>query len=190
MREFIYYSTKARTSGNWDDPMKAGRMDIVFNVVIQAFFLSNNIRDDMKLHLIFNGPPNPPMHLILEYDPEIPISKKDIGSLIKKMLYKCNNEKMTKVFPGCYIEKKSFKVLLHELENEGKKIMVLDKKGEPLRQIKTLDNCVFVIGDHDGLPFKELKQYKNRISIGRKLYFASQAFIIVHNELDLRTESI
>ena len=58
MRKFIYYSGKARTSGNFDvrELMKAGRMDIVCNVIIQSLFLSNKLRDNVHLHLIFNGP--------------------------------------------------------------------------------------------------------------------------------------
>lgn len=191
MREFIYYSAKARTSGNFgDNLMKAGRIDIVCNVIIQAFFISNQMREDIHLHLIFDGPPNPPRHLEFISNKNMPISKKDVAGLIKRMLYKCNDENKNEVFPGCFIEKKSFTGLLKELENKGKKICVLDSKGNNLREIKDLDNCVFVIGDHEGLPKKEIKRFKNKISIGKKTYFASQIFIIINNELDLREEDI
>ena len=185
VREFIYYSAKARTSGNWTDLMKAGRMDIVCNVIIQAFFISNKTREDVHLHLIFDGQPNPPMHLEIISDKDLPISKKDVAGLIKRMLYKCSEKKKTEVFPGCFIEKKSFSALLKELKEKGRKICVLDSKGENLRKAN-LDNCVFIIGDHEGLPKKELKRYEQRISIGNKIYFASQTFVIIHNELDLR----
>ncbi len=186
MREFIYYSQKARTSGNWDDPMKAGRMDIVFNVIIHALHLSNKLRDDVDLHLIFNGPPNPPRHLEFIFNPEMPISKKDIGGLIKRMLYKCKGEKKIEVFPGGFIEKKSFKKLIDELEKE-KQVFILDPRGDNIRNIDSekLKNCVFVIGDHEGLPKKEVKKYE-KVSVGKKEYFASQVFVIIHNELDLR----
>ena len=188
MREFIYFSSKARTSGNWKDLMKAGRMDIVCNVIIQTFFLSNRTREDIHLHLIFNGMPNPPMHLEIISNKNLEISKKDVGGLIKRMLYKCNSNKKTEIFPGCFIEKKSFQQLLKELETENKNILILDNKGESIRTIKDnkLKNCVFVVGDHEGLPKKELKKYKNKISIGNKTYFASQTMIIINNELDLR----
>ena len=190
MREFIYYSARARTSGNFDmnNLMKAGRMDIVCNVIIQAFFISNKTREDVHLHLIFDGQPNPPIHLEFISSKDMPISKKDVGGLIKRMLYKCSERKKTEVFPGCFIEKKSFPGLLKELEAKNKKIIILDGKGENIREIKDkdLDNAVFVIGDHEGLPKKELKRYKNRISIGNPIYFASQTFVIIHNELDLR----
>jgi len=187
MREFVYYSARARTSGNFgDDLMKAGRMDIVCNVIIQAFFISNQMRENVHLHLIFDGPPNPPMHLEFISNKDMPISKKDVAGLIKRMLYKCKDKNKNEVFPGCFIEKKSFIGLLKELENEGKKIYVLDSKGNNIRNVKDLDNCVFVIGDHEGLLKKEIKRFKNKISIGNKTYFASQAFVIIHNEIDLR----
>jgi len=168
--------------------MKAGRMDIVCNVIIQTFFLSKKTREDIHLHLIFNGMPNPPMHLEIISNPNLQISKKDVGGLIKRMLYKCKPHKKTEVFPGCFIEKKSFQQLLKELEAENKNILILDPKGENIRNIKDnkLNNCVFIVGDHDGLPKKEIKKYKDKISIGKQTYFASQTFVIINNELDLR----
>ena len=191
MREFIYYSEKARTSGNFDvrELMKAGRMDIVCNVIIQALFLSNKLRNNVHLHLIFNGPPNPVMHLEFISDKELPISKKDIAGLIKRMLYKCKQGKKTEVFPGCFIEKKSFSQLVLELKKQGKTIFILDGKGRNIRTLEddALKDCVFVIGDHEGLPKKEIKKFKQRVSIGKETYFSSQTFVIINNELDLRS---
>ena len=165
-------------------------MDIVCNVIIQALFLSNKLRDNIHLHLIFNGQPNPPMHLefISNKIDKTQISKKDIAGLIKRMLYKCNPNKKTEVFPGCLIEKKSFQQLLKEFESNNKTIFILDSKGENIRNLKTqqLEKAVFVIGDHEGLPKKEVKRYKDRISLGNETYFASQTFIIINNELDNR----
>jgi tRNA pseudouridine-54 N-methylase len=185
MREFVFYSKTARTTGKFDNPMKAGRLDIVFNVIIQALSLSNKIRDDVHLHLVFDGPPNAPLHLEFDSSKNIPLSKKDVGGLIKRMLYKWNDKKKTEVFEGCYIERKSLSELLKELSKD-KKICVMDFKGENIRKIKDLKDCVFIIGDHEGLPNKELKRYKERFNVGNKVYFASQVFVIVNNELDYR----
>jgi len=194
MREFIYYSGKARTSGNFneEDLRKAGRMDIVCNVIISVFFLSHKMREDIHLHLIFMGQPNPPMHLEFVSNPEMPISKKDVSGLIKRMLYKCKEEKKIEVFPGCFIEKKSFQQLLKELEAENKKVFILDRKGEDIRKIddNELKNAVFVIGDQEGFSKKEIKRYKERISIGKETYFASQTIIIINNELDRRKNEV
>ena len=203
MREFVYFSQSARTSGNFntDELMKAGRMDIVIHVVISAFFLSHGVREDTRLHLIFYGQPTPPRHIEIEINkkegmPEtgkkvesLDISKKDVGNLIKKILYKYKPGKRTEVFQGCFIEKKSFLNVIEQLREQGKEIFLLDKSGEDIRKVKIKKDCVFVLGDHNGLPKKELKRLKTiakPVSVGNKMYFASHVVSIVNNELDRR----
>ena len=68
MREFIYYSRTAPTAGHHikEDLTKSGRLDIAIHSVIAAFFLSHKMRTDVKLHLIFAGPPDPVKHLELK----------------------------------------------------------------------------------------------------------------------------
>ena len=188
MREFVYYSQSAVTSGKaiGDNLMKAGRMDIVCNVIISGFFISNSMRDDVRLHLIFDGPPNAPRHLIFESNPQMPISKKDVGGMIKRMLYKCDENKINEVFPGCFIEKKSFEGVVKELDADGKNVFLLDKKGSDVREMKMQGNEVFVLGDQDGFPSNKKKFLKqiDKISVGLETYFASQTFSLLHNEID------
>ena len=187
MRHFVYFSKSAATSGNFKDLMKAGRMDIAIHVIIAAFFLSHDYRKDVKLHLIFYGQPDPPKHIEIQVTPKLDISKKDVGNLIKKILYKYREGKKTEVFPGCFVEKKSFLNVIDELHNEGNSIFILDRKGEDISEIKIPEKSVFVLGDHEGLPKKELKRVKKiatPISIGPKTYFASHVVAILNNELD------
>jgi tRNA (pseudouridine54-N1)-methyltransferase len=191
MREFVYFSQSARTSGNFDtnELMKAGRMDIAIHSFIQGVFLSHGFRKDMKFHFIFYGQPDPPKHIEIQVKDDLEISKKDVGNLIKKILYKYKPGNNTEVFPGCKIEKKNFFTLIEEMQKEGKEIFLLDKKGEDIRKTKISDNCVFILGDHEGLPKKEVKRLKemvNLVSIGDKMYFASQTVAVVNNELDYR----
>ena len=189
MREFIYYSKSAVTSGNLikDDLKKAGRMDIVCNVIISAFFTSNAMRDDVKFHLIFDGPSNAPRHLILESNEEMPISKKNVAGLIKRMLYKSpNKEGLLEIFPGASIERKSFEKVTKDLDNEGKDVLLLDGKGVDVRSLTLKGNEVFIIGDHEGFPKDKAKFLKkiDKVSVGPKVLFASQVITILHNELD------
>ena len=205
MREFIYYSSKARTSGNFnlDNLMEAGRMDIVCNATIMAFFVSHHTREDVKLHLIFNGPPDAPKHLELfpgenissgfgDIRGRIDISKKDVAGLIKKMLYKYKKGMKIEIAKGYSIEKKSFINIINELKEQGKEIFLMDRRGDDIRSLNNeeLNNCVFVIGDHEGLPKQELRNLKGlgvkRISVGRQTYFASQTITILQNELERR----
>jgi len=198
MRDFIYYSEKARTTGNFgDDLMKAGRMDIACQIVIMTFFVSHQIRKNVKLHLLFNGPPDSPKHLELfpgksmtAEDSETDISKKDIAGLIKKLLYKYKPGIKNEVMPGYFVEKKGFIDVVNELIDNGKEIYLLDKRGEDIRTIDIKDNSVFILGDHDGIPKQEMKKLKKmdikKVSVGNQMYFASQTMTIVQNELDRR----
>jgi tRNA (pseudouridine54-N1)-methyltransferase len=201
MREFIYYSKNAVTTGNFDltNLMRAGRMDIACNIVIMSFFVSHAMRQDVKLHMIFDGPPDSPKHLEMfpgkklqgVEEKQVDISKKDVAGLIKKMLYKYKKGMKNEVFSGYSIEKKSFTNLIDELTDEGKTIFILDKRGEDIREAEIPENSVFVLGDQDGIPKPELKRIKKltnikKISVGPVMYFASQAITILQNELDKR----
>jgi len=196
MREFIFFSNQARTSGNFNihNLMDAGRMDIACHVLIHAFFLSHKLREDTKLHMIFNGPPDPPKHFMIfpkgnKTTGNITLSKKDVANLIRKMLFKYKPGQKIIVEDGYEIEKKSLFKVVDELIEEGKQIYVLDDKGEDIREIKIKDNPVFILGDSSGFASKELKKLKKvakPVSVGNKTYFASQVVTIVNNELDRR----
>ena len=191
MREFVYFSDEAATSGNFDvnELMKAGRMDIVIHFIINSFFVSKELREDVKLHLIFYGMPDPPKHIEIQATPETKLSKKDIGNLIKKILYKYKEGRKTEALPGCFIEKKSFLKVIEEISAQGKEVFLLDKKGESIRKAKIPEESVFVVGDQNGFPKKELKRLKKKsrlVSVGPKVYFASQVATLINNELDLR----
>lgn len=197
MRQFIYFSSSAATSGNAlsryseseGNLMKAGRMDIAIHSFIQGVFLSHDFRKDCKFHFIFYGQPDPPKHIEIKVKDETQISKKDVGNIIKKILYKYKPNQKTQVLPGCFVEKKSFLGVIEELIKEGNEIFILDKKGEDIRKASIPKDCVFILGDHEGLPQKELKRLKSYcipVSVGNKIYFASQTVAVVNNELDYR----
>lgn len=191
MRHFVYFSGKAPTSGNFgEDLMKAGRLDIAIHSLIQGIFLSHDSRKDVKFHFIFYGMPDPPKHIEIQDNSNLKISKKDVAHLIKKILYKYKEGKKTEVLPGCFVEKKSFLGLMDDFLKKEKEIFILDKRGENIRKMKIPKDSVFVIGDQKGLPKKELKRLKKisqKISVGPKMYFASQVVTIINNELDLRS---
>lgn len=200
MREIIYYSRTAPTAGNYikEDLADSGRIDIAIHTIIAAFFLSYKIRTDTKLHLVFAGPPDPQKHLELKpvtdgktgFD-KIYLAKKDVSGVLKKMLYKYREGEKTEVFPGFWIEKKGFLELVKELKGEGRNIYILDAEGEDIRTVEIKENPIFILGDHLGLPekeFKRLKQSCTPVSIGKRVYFASQTVAVVNNELDRREE--
>ena len=196
-RSFLYYSKTAPTRGNFGtDIYKAGRLDIAIHTIIATFFLSHTLREDTTLHLVFDGQPDPTKHLTLKpldksnkEDENIYLSKKNVAGLIKRILYKYKPDHNNQVFPGYWIEKKPLMKVAEQLDSEDKQLFILDPKGEDIRKAKIPEDSVFIIGDHNGLPSKELKRLKKiarPISIGNKTYFASQTVTIVNNELDRR----
>jgi tRNA (pseudouridine54-N1)-methyltransferase len=196
-KHFIYFSSSAATSGkslskySEGGLMKAGRMDIAIHSFIQGIFLSHDFRKDVIFHFLFYGMPDPPKHLQIRVTDELQVSKKDVGKLIQKMLYKYREGQKHEVFPECFIEKKSFLNIVEELYEEGNEIFILEKKGEDLRKAEISEDCVFILGDHEGLPKAEIKRLKKsgivkEVSIGDKMYFASQTVAVVNNELDYR----
>ncbi|MAG38375.1 hypothetical protein CMI45_03250 [Candidatus Pacearchaeota archaeon] len=199
MRNFIYYSGTAPTTGSLikkDDLMSSGRLDIAIHSVIATFFLSHEMRRDVNLHLVFDGPSDPTKHLLFapifskkENPNKIYLNKKDIATIIKKMLYKYKPKEQNEVFPGYFIEKKPLVSVIRDLLSEGSTLYILDKSGEDIRDIKISEKPTFLVGDHEGLPKlqKELKRYKNKVkkvSIGPNTYFASQTITVINNELD------
>jgi len=189
MREFVYYSANAVTAGNLikDDLKKAGRLDIVCNFIVSVFFTSNAMREDVRLHLIFDGGPNNPRHLVMESNPDMPISKKNVAGLIRRMLYKAKDEEgLREIVPGCFIEKKGFEKLLRELDAEGKDVLVLEEKGKDIREVDLGKSPVFVVGDHEGFPsgLKKFLKKVDGVSVGPRVLFASQVATLIHNELD------
>lgn len=201
MRDIIYYSRTAPTSGNYikEDLQSSGRIDIAVHTVIATFFLSHKIRPDAKLHLVFAGPPDPQKHLELQPVTEgktgiekIYLAKKSVSDILKKMLYKFREGEKREVFPGFFIERKSFLELVKELHSEGRNLYLLDPKGQDIRAAEIKKDPIFILGDHKGLPLKELKRLKqlcSLITIGPRVYFASQVVTIVNNELDRREDS-
>lgn len=192
MRQFVYFSSSAVTSGKAlsdNDLMHAGRMDIAIHSFIQGVFLSHGFRKDVKFHFVFYGQPDPPKHIEIKISDELEISKKDIGNMLKKIMYKYKPEEKTEVLPGCFVEKKSFLNLINGLIKEGNEVYILDKNGEDIRKADINKDCIFILGDHEGLPKKEMKRLKEvskSVSIGKKMYFASQTVAVVNNELDYR----
>ncbi len=196
MGEFIYYLRTAPTAGSYikEDLQESGRIDIAIHTIIATFFLSHTIRTDARLHLIFAGPPTPPRHLELHPVHEektgidkIYISKKNVAAILKKMLYKYREGMKREVFPGFWIEKKSLLNLVEELVAQNRNLYTLDAHGGDIREATLKENPIFILGDHRGIPSKELKRLKTlskQISIGKRTYFASQTIAIINNELD------
>lgn len=198
MREFILRALKGKTTEfDIENLPKEGRMDLVCRCISNAVFISNDLRRDTVIHVVLDGPNDPPK-IISFFGKDLKgvnFDEKDIAGHILKALKAGKSLKLgetNKVSPGIVICKKSFEQLVKEKSSDGKQLIYLHDKGENIREFK-FDNskdCVFVFGDFIGMPRKTESLLDRlgakRINIGPKMLFASHCIIVVHNELDYR----
>ena len=185
-REFILFSRLGKTDPQFHSLHNAGRLDIVHECVVASLFLSHGLRRNVVFHAILNGPPNPPLHIQIEgatlYDVRTDIETWQ--AIFKKLL-------AGKSHPGITTSKTSFEALVKaKAENSG--VYVLEEGGRYVADVELPENCVFVLGDHVGLPKKTegfALRYGKKISLGKQPYLAASCITIINYLLDLSVKS-
>ena len=164
----------------------AGRLDIVHECVIASLFLSHGLRRNVVFNAILNGPPNPPLHIEIDgatlYD--VRTDMDTWQSILKKVI-------SGKQHPGITTSKISFEALL-KTKAENASIYVLEEGGKDIANAELPENCVFVLGDHVGLPKKAevfTLRYGKKISLGKQPYLAGSCITVLNYLLDRRVKS-
>lgn len=189
MRKFIIYSKKAHTSPIIRDLKSAGRIDILLHSIIAGLFASNTFREDVELHLVMMGPPTSPRHIIIKYHKDNTISKKDLKKLLEIALRRYKDGETREVHPGVFIDNKKIETIIEEFINLKHNCFYLNEVGKHIKEVRKeeLKNPVFILGDDEGFPKdikKFLKKNTTRLSLGKQLYFTSQAITILNYEID------
>ena len=185
-REFILFSRLGKTSPDFRSLHDAGRLDIVHECVVASLFLSHGLRRNVVFHAVLNGSPNPPLHIQIDgatlYD--VRTDMETWQSILKKVL-------AGKQHPGITTSKTSFEALLKaKAENAG--IYVLEEGGKDMADVELPEDCVFVLGDHVGLPKKAegfALRYGEKISLGKQPYLAASCITILNYVLDRKVKS-
>lgn len=193
MRKFIIVSHRAKADGNFslDDLCGgAGRMDVLLRCINAAFFISNNIRKNVEVYIVFSGSETMPKTITL-VGSELKYLNPDersTGALIKNALLKDIKESKIKSTPGIYVSRKNFEDVLKECINC--QIIYLKEDGVDIRETKLSDNMSFVLGDEKDLTGDEekiLEKYNVKtVSVGPVSLHASHCIVLVQNELDRR----
>lgn len=196
-RTFIIVGSKAVTepfSLN-DLAGAAGRMDLLCRSLSAAFFLSHDMRRDVKAYLYLMGPPSPPRAISfrgseLKY---MSPDERNIAGLIRKAL---GQEAIAHDWhgstPGVDICSKGFDELVEEVtatSDPGRPTLFqLVEDGAPIDEVELGDDPVFVLGDHVGFPppiEPWLKGWK-KVSIGKRSYHTDHCITVVNHTLDRR----
>ena len=180
-REFILFSRLGKTNAAFRNLHDAGRLDIVHECIVASLFLSHGLRKNVVFHAVLNGPPNPPLHIQIDGATlhDVRTDMDTWQSILKKVI-------SGKQHPGITTSKTSFEALL-KAKAETTRIYVLEEGGKDIANAELPENCVFVLGDHVGLPKKVeafTLRYGEKISLGKQPYLAASCITILNYLLD------
>lgn len=195
LKRFVVLGHRATTSSEFslDDLSGAtGRLDIMLRCVNSAFFISHGLRKDVEIHLVLQGPPNPPKTVRfvgseLKYlNPD----ERSTAALIRSALIR-KGEGELKSSPGIYISSRSYSDVISLLAKQSQ-LYYLKENGHDVRHLPTFeDDVTFVLGDDKDLTPEEeevLAEYAPiKASLGHESLHADHCIVIVLNELDRRS---
>ncbi|RLG96021.1 tRNA (pseudouridine(54)-N(1))-methyltransferase TrmY [Candidatus Bathyarchaeota archaeon] len=184
MIDFILLSRRGRTDGRFKSLRDAGRLDVVYQCILFAFFTSGAIRRDVIFHAILGGPPNPPLHLRIDGRElrNVRTDERTWERILRKVL-------SGGFHPGIKIERRSFQDLIRSLSN--REIFILEEKGQDVINMDFGSNPVFILGDQIGLPKKDemfALRFGTKVSLGKRPYLAATCIDIINYLLDLRVK--
>ncbi len=195
MREFILRARKGPTTPDFslDDLTRAGRMEIVAHCIANTLFYARQIRPETILHIVLDGPSDPPKTLRFESDTLGNLGGFDERTLcraIQTALHASRNlgsGKEVRTEEGISVVKRGFEPLIQEKCGISP-VYYLNRKGSDIRTTTFEASATFVFTDHLSMP-KKTDKYLNRlgaipVNVGPKTLFASQCIVLVHNELD------
>lgn len=200
MREFIIVGHTARTDPNFtlnDLPGSGGRIDILCRCVNSALFLSHDLRRDVDIYLVLQGPPRPPV--IVKFSGEkvryLNPDERSSGAFIKKALEINPGPRWKESTPGIWVRQCGLDELLRELMSfDNKSLFYLREDGTDIRDEfgdTVPENVVFLLGDHMGMTQEEEAIIMNAgaeiLHVGPKSLHADHCIILINNEIDRAT---
>lgn len=180
MREFILYSRRGRTDGNFRSLREAGRLDVVYQCLLFGLFTSGALRRDVVFRVVLGGPPRPPLCLTVDGQVlrDVRTDERTWEEILRKVL-------SGGLHPGISVGRESLQELVRDRQN----VFILEEKGEDVWKVKFWGDPVFVLGDQVGLPKKDEKyvlRFGRKISLGKKPYLAATCVDVVNYLADLQ----
>ncbi len=156
-----------------------------------ALFYAGQIRPHTAIHIVLDGPSDPPKTVRFESDTLAFLGGFDERTLCRAIQAALSADlspgKEVQVDSGIFVAKKGVEPLLRE-KSEASTLYYLKRRGNDIRSTSFPSHATFVFTDHLTMP-KKTDRFLDRlgavpISVGPKTLFASQCIVLVHNELD------
>jgi tRNA (pseudouridine54-N1)-methyltransferase len=170
-----------------------GHFEIIAHTLANAFYFSNGMRNDVEVYVVLDSAADFPRTLKFSSNQGLSFPgfhEHAILSVVSSALAKGSSlakDEKRLLQPGIEIIGFGFEVLMKKLM-AAYPVYLLDKKGHDIRSVHLEQQGVFVLSDHLAMPKNNIKSLERqglvKISLGKKMLFASQSVVLVHNELD------
>jgi tRNA (pseudouridine54-N1)-methyltransferase len=197
MRTFVL---RARAAPTDSQKLLAGiggeaHTEILAHTLMNAIFVAQSHRADVVVYLVLESTQDYSRTIRFEAAAMHDIGGFDERSLLAKVAAALDasrgmgKEEARPVESGVTVRTISFEKLVQELAADHP-LFVMDPKGTAIREQAFADNPCFLLTDHIPMPkntFHTLERLgTKRISLGRKMLFASQCVVLIHHALDER----
>jgi len=190
MRTFVIRARKAHFKATVG---KKEHVEIIAHTLANAFYISNQLRNDVEVYVVLDSAADFPKTIKFSSNDGLSFPgfhEEAILGVVANALERGQHVALGDVkwvAPGIEVHGYGFDTLLKALQ-ESRAVYLLDNKGDDIRTQQFESQGIFVLSDHIALPKKSVKGLERRglkkISLGKKVLFASQCVVLVHNELD------
>ncbi|HBD18648.1 MAG TPA: tRNA (pseudouridine(54)-N(1))-methyltransferase TrmY [Arenimonas sp.] len=169
--------------------------EILAHTLMNAIFVAQSHRPDVVVYLVLESTQDfsrtvrfeaNAMHSIGGFDERALLGKVAAALDVSRGMGK---EETRPVESGVTVRTISFEKLVQELAADHQ-LFVMDPKGTPIREQAFNSSPCFLLTDHIPMPkntFHTLDRLgTKRISLGKKMLFASQCVVLIHHALDER----
>ena len=191
MRQFIVLGHDAPTTPDFsldDLAGGAGRLDVLCRCVNSAFFLSHDIRDDVRVDLVLQD------EVTIRFDGaelwRLNPDERSTAALIRQALERKDEaigHTSVESSPGVSLSKRGFEPVLEAAARDGA-VVQLHEDGDPVVDVEPPQNPVFVLSDHNDFTDREAdllgEAADRRVRLGPELLHADHAITVAHNYLD------
>lgn len=191
MKQFIVLGHDAPTTPDFsldDLAGGAGRLDVLCRCVNSAFFLSHDLRKDVRVSLVLQD------ELTITFEGaelrRLNPDERSTASLVRQAL-EVQDEAIghmpAESTPGVSLRKRGFEPVLDEAADDGT-VVQLHEDGDPVVDVEPPENPVFVLSDHHDFTDEEAGMLETaadeRVKLGPELLHADHAITVAHNYLD------
>lgn len=191
MRQFVIIGHDAPTTPDFsldDIAGGAGRLDVLCRCVNSAFFLSHDIREDVRAHLVladeftvtFEGSD------LRRLNPD----ERSTAALVRNALderEEAIGHMPVETSPGVSLTRRGVEPVLDTVASEST-VVQLHEDGDPVVDVDPPDDPAFVLSDHHDFADAEADLLADaadrRVRLGPERLHADHAITVAHNYLD------